>query len=58
MEDENEFIENNIVQDEFSGLQQLEYSPRNFNIITNYIDKRFGIRTLLAGQKLYPFDEI
>lgn len=58
LEDENEFIENNIIQDEFSGLQQLEYSPRNFNIITNYLDKRFGMRTLLAGQKLYPFDKI
>lgn len=55
---ENEFIENNILHGEFEGLGKIEYSPRNFYILTNYLDKRFGIRTLLAGERQFNFDEI
>lgn len=58
LKSENEYIENNIVFNEFKGIEQLEYSPRNFYILTNYLDKRFSIRTLLAGKRLYDFDEI
>jgi len=55
---ENEFVESNIVFDEFMGLEKLEYSIDNFIILTNYLDKRFGIRTLLAGEKQFNFNEI
>ncbi len=54
----NLFIENNILHREFEGLNKIEYSPQNFYVLTNYLDKRFGIRTLLAGERQFNFDEI
>lgn len=51
--DEMSFIEDNITHERIESLSEMKYSFRNFSILTQYVDKRFGIKTLLAGEKNY-----